>query len=392
MIDAVVAGHLCVDIIPQIPPIADPSNFLAPGRLTETGGMVLSTGGSVSNTGLALHKLGMDVRLVARLGQDLIANLTREILRSHGERLIEQLTVGYGEPSSYTIVINPPGVDRTFLHCPGPNHTFGPEDISDELLDQARLFHLGYPPLMRRMYADSGETLSAIYRRAQERGVTTSLDMSMPDPTQASGKADWRAVLGATLPYVDVFVPSAEELMFMLWRERYDELNRAVGAADMLDALAPDDLACLAERAFELGSKILAIKLGHRGLYLRTASALADMGRGAPAHLDEWTSREMWMPCFQVQVVGTVGAGDCTIAGFLAGILHGQGPVAAATSATAVGACNVEAADATSGVRSWEETQARITGGWPRAAMALDAPGWRWESFPGVFFGPRDQR
>lgn len=392
MIDVIVAGHLCVDIIPQIPPIADPSNFLAPGRLTETGGMVLAMGGAVSNTGLALHRLGMNVRLVARLGQDRIADLTREILRSQGEHLADYLTVGEGEPSSYTIVINPPGFDRTFLHCPGPNHTFGPEDISDDLLDQSRLFHLGYPPLMRRMYSDGGETLAAIYRRAKSRGVTTSLDVSMPDPAQASGKADWHAILAATLPHVDIFVPSAEELMYMLWRERYDALNRSVGAANMLDVLGPDDLTSLADLTLALGSRILIIKLGHRGLYLRTAPTITDMGRGAPIQLDDWVGREAWLPCFRVQVVGTVGAGDCTIAGFLAGILRGQGPIAAAISATAVGACNVEAADATSGVRSWEQTQMRIKEGWERAMIKLDAPGWRWDPSVSAFLGPRNGR
>ena len=134
MIDVIVAGHLCVDIIPQIPKVSTRSDdFLAPGRLAEVGAALLSTGGSVSNTGLALHRLGLDVRLLARIGDDFIANLIRDILRAHGEGLADHLSVAHDEPSSYTIVINPPGVDRSFLHCPGTNNTFGPEDISPDL-------------------------------------------------------------------------------------------------------------------------------------------------------------------------------------------------------------------------------------------------------------------
>lgn len=48
------------------------------------------------------------------------------------------------------------------------------------------------------------------------------------------------------------------------------------------------------------------------------------------------------------------------------------------TMAVAVGACNVEAADAYSGLRTWEDTLARIQSGWPRLPLQLDAPGWRW--------------
>ena len=70
------------------------------------------------------------------------------------------------------------------------------------------------------------------------------------------------------------------------------------------------------------------------------------------------------MPCFDVQVIGTTGSGDSTIAGFLAAILHDLPPDKALQAALAVGACNVEAPDALSGLRSWEATLERIHAGW----------------------------
>ena len=51
--DVVVAGHICLDIIPTIP--HERIEF-EPGRLLQVGPAVLSTGGAVSNTGLALHR------------------------------------------------------------------------------------------------------------------------------------------------------------------------------------------------------------------------------------------------------------------------------------------------------------------------------------------------
>ena len=43
------------------------------------------------------------------------------------------------------------------------------------------------------------------------------------DGESEAGKADWKEILSRVLPYVDFFVPSIEELCFMLDRERYEE-------------------------------------------------------------------------------------------------------------------------------------------------------------------------
>lgn len=394
MIDVVVAGHLCVDIIPVIADEATAASesFLAPGRLTEVGPAVLSPGGAVSNTGLSLLRLGIDVRLVARIGDDAIGRLTCDILASHGQQATQHLAIASGEPSSYTLVIDPPGIDRTFLHYPGTNQTFGREDVPTSLLGQARLFHFGYPPIMRRMYADGGHELRCLFQGAKAQRATTSLDMSMPDPSQPSGRADWRAILALTLPYADLFMPSVEEMLYMLWPERYDQLRRAVGEVRMIDVLEPAEIQHLSQEALALGAKIVGLKLGHRGLYLRTARQLGDLGRGAPAQPGLWAGRELWVPCFRVKVVGTVGAGDATIAGFLAGLLRGQGPEGAVVSAVAAGACSVEAADATSGVRPWQETQARVARGWARLDARVAGAGWVWDQARAVWRGPNDAR
>ena len=53
----VVAGHICLDIIPTFAQRAGGvAELFNPGALIEVGPVVLSTGGAVSNTGLALHK------------------------------------------------------------------------------------------------------------------------------------------------------------------------------------------------------------------------------------------------------------------------------------------------------------------------------------------------
>jgi sugar/nucleoside kinase (ribokinase family) len=391
MIDIVVAGHACVDIIPHILPGTWSASCLMPGRLTEVGGAMFTAGGAVSNTGLALHKLGMDVRLVARVGDDIIGDLLHRIIASVDPRLTESLVTAQGESGSFTLVISPPGVDRCFLTGLGTNDTFGPEDVPDELLARTRVFHFGYPPLLRRMYRDHGQDLTELYRKAKRQGATTSLDLAMPDPAQPSGQANWRDILSHTLPYVDVFAPSAEELLFMLDRARFDALEQRAGEQALLDLVSVETIASLADDALSFGAQIVMIKLGHRGIYLRTGELETDWGRGAPADLDEWRMRELWAPAFVVNVVGTVGAGDATVAGFLTAILRGQGPEDAIGSAAAVGACNVEAADAMSGLLTWEQTQARLASPWPQRDPAIAARGWQQDEARGLWRGPLDR-
>ena len=111
------------------------------------------------------------------------------------------------------------------------------------------------------------------------------------------------------------------------------------------------------------------------------------MGSAAPCDLQAWAEQELWAPCFRVNVVGTTGSGDATIAGFLSALLRGFSPRRAVNAAVAVGACNVEAADALSGIRSWEETLARIQAGWERHSMVLDTPGWSFAPEDGLWVG-----
>ena len=65
---AVVAGHICLDIIPLL----ESEVAFSPGQLVEIGPAILSTGGPVSNTGLALHRLGIDARLMGKIADDQI--------------------------------------------------------------------------------------------------------------------------------------------------------------------------------------------------------------------------------------------------------------------------------------------------------------------------------
>ncbi|MGD0272191.1 MAG: carbohydrate kinase family protein [Gaiellaceae bacterium] len=374
---AVVAGHICLDVIPDLAALPAGSFYEAfrPGRLIEAGVAELSTGGPVSNAGLSLHILGIPTRLAGKVGADPFGRIVREIVESYGSGLAAGIEVDDATSTAYSLIVSPPASDRLFLHHPGTASSFGVDDIDFDALEQAALFHFGYPPLMRRLYMDSGRELVELFERARASGVTTSLDMSYPDPASESGRANWREILEAALPFVDVFAPSLDELLFMLRRPLFEQLSRHGSVASRA---TPDLLHELGEELIELGVGVTAIKLGERGLYLRTGTRkrIAALGRARPADAASWAGRELWAPCFRVEVAGTTGAGDATIAGLLAALLRGLGAEEAITMAVAVGACNVEARDALSGLRGWEETLELLRSGWEQLPLELDDPAW----------------
>jgi len=390
--DAIVAGHICLDILPDLSGIPQDEwhTLFRPGSLLNAGPVHFAPGGVVANTGLTLHKLGISTRLMGKIGDDLFGQAILQIVDSFQPGLADDTLVDNTVSTSYTIIINPPGVDRIFLHCPGANDTFNADDLHDDMLVKGRLFHFGYPPVMRQMYIDNGAQLVQILRRAREIGLTTSLDMTLPDPSSAGGQVDWIAILQAAAPYVDIFVPSIEETLYMLRRSAYIELFQHADSAPEKDWITTPLLTELSDQLLEMGVKMVGLKLGNQGLYLRTSdhAAMESMGAARPSNPIDWASKELWSPCFQVEVAGTTGAGDATIAGLLSALLRGMSAEEALVAAVAVGACNVEAADALSGILPWSETMRRVENGWPRHNLSIDSPGWQYNPQLQIWNGP----
>ena len=393
-IDAVVAGHLCVDITPEFPSGSRTvGEIFRPGTLTNVGAATISTGGPVSNTALPMQRLGMNVKLMGKVGDDTFGRAVLEIIRTEAPGAEAGMVVVSGEKTSYTIVIAPPGIDRIFLHCTGSNDTFGSEDVDLDVVRRARLFHFGYPPLMARTYANGGAELVKIFQGARSAGATTSLDLVYTDPAGPAGRADWPGILTRTLPHVDIFTPSVEELLFMLGRERFDDLAARAADSEMVALIDGDLLGELGGQCLSAGAAVVLIKCGYLGMYVRTAGRdrLEELGRGRPGETGQWADRELFTPAYKVEkVVSGAGAGDCAIAGFLTAFLRGLAIDDAMRIGAAVGAQNVTAADTVSGVKSWDETFRQIRGRPPRQEVTIALEGFQHDPVAEHYTGPHD--
>lgn len=359
------AGHICLDITPVFPAGTENrslKDLLTPGKLLHMEGVDVHTGGRVANTGLALKMLGNEVRLLGKIGKDAFGSVIQSVMSSSGA---DGLIVDQESTTSYSIVLAPPGCDRIFLHDPGANDSFSSSDIPESVLENTVLFHFGYPPLMKRMYADNGKELTQIFRRIKEHGIAASLDFSAIDPNSDAGQADWENILQNVLPYVDFFVPSFEELCFMLDQERYRRLNNGSDMTKDLDLVS--EAMPLAQRVIDMGCRVSLIKCGTSGMVYRTAGEdrLAAMGNRLDLDRKAWADQAGIQPCFKAECVRSgTGAGDTSIAAFLTAVLRGYPPADCARLAAAEGALCVTSYDALSAIRPIEELMDKINAGW----------------------------
>ena len=376
--EAVVAGHLCLDIVPDLSRQSGGlDSLIIPGKLVDAGPAVLATGGAVSNTGLSLDRIGIATSLMGKIGKDSFGHIILDLVRSRNPALADGMIESDDDASSYTLVMNVPGSDRFLFHCPAANDTFDATDIDVAKAARARLFHFGYPPLMRAIYSDAGESLAELYRQLKEKNVTTALDMARPDPNSEAGRVDWPRFLDQVLPHVDIFLPSIDEIVYMVDRDLFNRIE--AGGAAIESSIDGEILARVSSQLLDRGVAMAALKLGAHGFYLRTtgdADRLRAMGHCAPDNIDDWTGRELLTPCFHVDVVSAAGAGDCAIAGFLAAIIRGSSATDSVETAAAAGAFNCEAADANSGIRPWDEIRARLDAGWEQDPVTLKLDGW----------------
>lgn len=360
------AGHVCIDITPvfaQQQKVSRISEILEPGKLVHMNSVEIHTGGSVANTGLAMKLLGNDVSLMGMIGCDAFGHMIKDIFDSYGAGGLIEVK---GANTSYSVVLAIPGLDRTFLHDPGANDNFSCEDIPWDELDGTALFHFGYPPLMKRMYADNGNELAKMFRRIKEKEIAASLDLAAVDANGPAADADWQLILEKTLPYVDFFVPSFEELCWMLDRESLKEITATTDDPtkdlDLTKYAKP-----LAEKCIAMGCGAVMIKCGTSGIYYKTAGKerIAAIGENQSLHQEDWINREGVQPCYETDIVRSgTGAGDVSIAAFLTAVLRGDPPEICCKLAAAEGAVSVMSYDALGGLVQLDELTRRINAGW----------------------------
>lgn len=359
------AGHICVDMASGFATIGTyetPGDLLLPGTLVQMKPLDLRAGGSVTNTGLTFRLLGNQVTLLGRIGDDTLGQALRTRLAQY--QVTDALILDKNSSTSYSMLLQVPGTDAFILHCPGANDAFSSNDVSDEALAGAELFHFGYPPMMRRMYENDGVELVSLLRRAKARGCITSLDFSSLDIDSDGALQDWPMLLTQALPYVDVFSTRFSDLCWILNRARHDALTSTTNHREPpADLDMKQDAEPLAEWALARGCGMVLVKCGGAGLCLYTAGEerLSAFGRGTPLAAQRWANRAILQKAYPPdRVRQSSGAGDVCIAAFLTALLDGEPPESCALLGACEGSCCVSTDDVFSGLMTLPQLKWRI--------------------------------
>lgn len=364
--DAVIAGYICVDLIPEFKKNESHESIfdlLKPGKLIEINGLNYTLGGVVANTGAAMKKFSKNVILNGLIGKDFIGKVAMELLEPYG--LSEGIKTVDHKGTAFGLVIAPSGIDRIFLESPGCSRWFDMNHIDFEAIAQSRLFHFGYPPLLRKFYIDQGAQLVNLFSIVQKSGVVTSLDFSLPDAESESGKVEWPVIMKKVLPFTDIFVPSLEEALQILLPAEYQKLTSIVGNTDIIDIVPIETIREIGSLIIDLGVKITLIKAGHRGVYLWTGDISSiNKNVGFDLHIESWNYRELWCDAYPTEnskIVNASGAGDTASAAFISAILDGENPEASLKYAAMAGRNNLYCYDIYKELSGWAEMTEEIS-------------------------------
>ena len=384
-LEIVAAGHTCLDLIPTFTvegKVNDMTDVLVPGKMINMGPCVVVGGGPVTNAGVSIRRLGVKTELIGKIGND---DFGKQILGWYEEHEghFNGIKVVDGESTSYTVAICIPGIDRFYLHHCGANNTFGYDDMSFDLVERSKLMLFGYPPWMQKLYENTGAELTKILKKTKELGTTTALDLSIPDVSGYGDKVDWRAILKNWVPLCDIMVPSAEEVFYFLYKDKFLEKKAKLGPKEcVLDRMTVEEISTLGRDLIDMGTSIAMIKCGNRGLYIRTAGQdqLKKLGAAGCSDPENWANRELWFPVYQEEkFVGALGSGDAAIAGFLSAFVWNHSIESCLRYANAAGSMNVTVPDGLTWNKGFEDLTRRIEAGWKTKELKIDADGWKYE-------------
>ncbi len=302
MFDVVCIGILVCDVIAKpVDKIPDQ------GKLGLIERIELHTGGCAVNTAIDMARIGLDVAVIGKIGNDGFGEYISRILKS--EKVdVKGLVIEKEISTSASVVLSDTSGERTFLHSLGANAVFTDRDVDFQIIKDSRIILVAGSMLLPSF---DGEPCAGVLKKAKDMGKFTAMD------TAWDSKGRWMKILEPCMRYIDLFIPSYEEAVALSGKNEPEEI------CDVF---------------LSMGVKISVIKLGKNGCFIK-----AENGE---KHL---------IPTYSnINPIDTTGAGDAFVAGFLTGWTKGWGLYECGKFANAVGTHCVMEIGASAGIKNLE--------------------------------------
>lgn len=252
-------------------------------------------GGDTSNAIIACARQGASTAYLTRLGDD---DFGRQFLQLWSDEGVDTAGVGIDRDAHtavYFVSHGPEGHRFDYLRRGSAASRMAPDWLPREIVAGARFLHVS--GISQAISASACETVAAAIEAARGAGVTVCYDTNLRLKLWSLERA--REVIGATIRDTDYLLPSSDDLTALCSRE------------------APD---AILDWCFEQGARNIVLKLGAAGCIAATSAT------------------RVAIPGHAVAAVDATGAGDCFDGAFIARLLAGDEPVAAARYANAAAA------------------------------------------------------
>lgn len=297
--DALVVGELNVDLI-----LNSIDSFPEMGKEKLAKSMNLTLGSSSAILASNLSSLGSKVSFAGKIGFDLFGVLVHDSLANKGvntDYLIRSKEWNTGA----TIVLNF-DEDRAMVTYPGAMEHLTINDIPDDAFHLSKHLHFSSYFLQPGMQPG----ITGLFKKAKELGLTTSLDIQW-DPNEK-----WDFDYQKVLPFVDVFLPNEQELLFLTKEKSIDNAVKKISSI----------------------ANHIAVKLGSKGSLLVT--------NGKTVFKKSYLNKN---------VVDAIGAGDSFNAGFIFKFINGFSLEECQEFGNLMGAINTTAAGGTTAFTNYNE-------------------------------------
>jgi 2-dehydro-3-deoxygluconokinase len=257
-------------------------------------------GGDTSNCIIAAARLGAATAYLTRLGNDAFGRKfldlwQRERVDASGVRIDAEAPTGI-----YFVTHGSSGHEFSYLRAGSAASRMRPADLPLDIIRDSKVLHVS--GISQAISASACDSVFAAIDAARESGTRVSYDSNLRLKLWPLARA--RAVIVATLPLIDWFLPSLDEAA-LLSGER--------------------DRDAILDWCHTRGAPVVALKMGSEGVWISTGDSRAHI----PGH--------------RVDAIDATGAGDCFDGAFAARA------VACDDAPTAARYANAAAALATTG-------------------------------------------
>ena len=177
-------------------------------------------GGAPCNVLAILRKLGKKTAFIGKVGDDQFGRLLRETIEEAGINS-DNLLVDKEINTTLAFVHTFPDGDRefSFYRKPGADMMLKKEEIDEEAIAKARIFHFG---TLSMTHDDVREATMKAVELAKKNGLLISLDPNLRPPLWSSLELAKEQMLAA-MEYCDILKISDNEIQFITGVEDYDE-------------------------------------------------------------------------------------------------------------------------------------------------------------------------